>query len=510
MIVPTENIPRYPDSYWLKDIKIPSFNTLDETIKTEVVIVGGGITGISTAYFLSQQGKKVVLIDAGKLLAGTTGHTTAKITVQHSLIYDEIINHFGVEEAKLYYEANNEALQFIRNIVTKYDIDCNFETEDAYLFTNDDDYIEKLQLEQKAYEQIGLKHELVKELPLNIPVKAALKVPNQANFHPLKYLATLIEKCVENGVSFYENTTAMDIEYMKHPAVIVKNDYRIIAKHVIIASHYPFYDLKGLYPTRMYADRSYIIAMTSEEKYPGGMYISAENPVRSIRSTKKTNGEELWLVGGEGHKVGQGKPMFDHYNALFQYADLHFNPKQFLYRWSAQDLITLDHLPYIGPITKSEDNIYIATGFRKWGMTNGTIAGKIISDLIITDGENKYKHVFSPSRKVTKEAVKNFVKYNTDVAKHLIKGKMEYQTTKADIKKEEATIVRLRGIRAGVYRDETDKLHIVNTTCTHLGCEVNWNEAEKTWDCPCHGSRFSYTGEVVEGPAKENLEVLEE
>lgn len=505
----TNNIPKYPKSYWIMDSDIPNFPSLKESVMTDITIVGGGITGITTAYLLASQGRDVILIDAGSLFQGTTGHTTAKVTAQHGLIYNELIDNFGLEKAHLYYKANKEALKFIKQTISNYSIDCDFRNEDAYLYTQDEKFIEKIKKEQIAYEKIGIEYELLKELPLNLPIRLALKMKDQAQFHPIKYLSILVKRCLSKGVQFFENTTAIDIEYTKNPVVITRNHKRIHSEYVICASHYPFYDGQGFYPTRMYADRSYVLAIKCHKKYPGGMYINAESPTRSIRATHTTDGEQLWFIGGESHKVGQGEPTFKHHEALRKFAKDNFPVDKILYRWSAQDLITLDKLPYIGPITKNQEKVLIATGFRKWGMTTGTMAAKLLKRYIMNSDLNEYQKLFSPSRKILNLDLKNFIKYNVDVAKHLIKGKLEYVDTPKNIKRDEAKILRIKGKRAGAYRDQDNKLHIVDTTCTHLGCEINWNSSERSWDCPCHGSRFSYTGEVLEGPAKEPLEKID-
>ncbi|RKQ37598.1 FAD-dependent oxidoreductase [Oceanobacillus halophilus] len=497
-------LPKFPEPSWRDTVKLPSFPSIKENVEADVGIVGGGITGITAAYLLSKQNKKVVLLDAGELLNGTTGHTTAKITAQHGLIYDEFISHFGIEKASLYYEAATEAKKFIEETVSELGIECDFNQEDAYIYTNSDSYILQLQKEKKAYDEIGIKSELVDEIPLNIPVKSALIMKNQAQFHPLKFLKALVEACVKNGVQFFENTTAVDIEYNKEPAILTREGKRITCNHIIVASHFPFYDKQSFYFSRMYPERSYVVAVTSDEKYPGGMYINAESPTRSIRSTKD-DGKELWLIGGENHKTGQGKSTMDHYEALQKFAEDHFHVQQMEYRWSAQDLTTLDKMPYIGPITENEEAVLVATGFRKWGMTNGTIAAKVLTDRILNE-ENKYQELYSPSRFQADPAVKKFMEINADVAKHLIKGKLEYTGSNIDnLKADDATVIRVKGKRTGVYKDSEEKLHMVDTTCTHLGCEVKWNSGDRTWDCPCHGSRFSYTGDVIEGPAKKPL-----
>ncbi|GGB60652.1 FAD-dependent oxidoreductase [Virgibacillus dakarensis] len=501
-------MPQYPEPYWRDSVSLPTFPKLDESIDADVGIVGGGIVGITAAYLLSKQNLKVVLIDAGVILNGTTGHTTAKITAQHGLIYNELIEHFGKNKASLYYKACMEAKQLIEETITEHDISCDFKKEDAYVFTNAKSYLQQLETEKKAYDQLDIPGELTNTIPLTLPIKSALIMKDQAQFHPLKYLKVLVEQAVKNGAEIYENTTAVDVEYTKHPAIITRDEHRIKCRYVIEASHYPFYDGQGFYPTRMYPERSYIIAVKTPKQFPGGMYINAESPTRSVRGAT-VNGEDLWLIVGENHKTGQGKSTMDHYKALQDYAETHFGISEFVYRWSAQDLTTLDKVPYIGPVTGAQQSVFVATGFRKWGMTNGTIAAKVISDQIMQK-DSAYADLYTPSRFQADPAIREFTTANADVAKHLIKGKLEFTNDNIkDLSPDDATITRVNGLRTGVYKDKDNKLYAVDTTCKHMGCEVHWNSGDRTWDCPCHGSRYTYTGEVVEGPAKEPLNKVE-
>ncbi|PAV29431.1 FAD-dependent oxidoreductase [Virgibacillus profundi] len=501
-------MPQFPKPYWRDSVSIPEFPKLDESIKADVGIIGGGITGITAAYLLAKQNLKVVLLDAGVILNGTTGHTTAKITAQHGLIYDELIQHFGPEKALNYYNAAEEAKELIEQTVDSLKIDCEYKKEDAILYTNSESYITKLENEKKAYDQLKIENEFTDKTPLNIPIKSALIMKDQAQFHPLKYLKVLAEESVKQGAQFFEQTTAVDIEYNKHPSIVTRDGHRVTCRYVISASHFPFYDKESFYFSRMYAERSYIIAVKSEKKFPGGMYINAEEPTRSIRAANLDK-EELWLIVGENHKTGQGKSTMIHYNELQEFTKKHIGISDFVYRWSAQDLTTLDKLPYIGPATKSEDAILVATGFRKWGMTNGTIAAKILSDRIL-ERDNPYQELFSPARFQADPSIRKFARINADVAKHMVKGKLEYTKNSIDeLSADDATVTRINGNRTGVYKDQDNKIHMVDTTCTHLGCEVEWNSGERTWDCPCHGSRFNYTGEVVEGPAKRPLKKVE-
>ncbi|BAU29578.1 glycine/D-amino acid oxidase-like deaminating enzyme [Aneurinibacillus soli] len=502
-------LPQFPEPYWRDAKGLPSFPKLNYDIKVETAIIGGGISGITTAYLLAKEGVKVALIDAGTLLNGTTGHTTAKITAQHDLIYHELMQTIGKEQAALYYQANTNALHFIKNTVAEHKIECDLTEEDAYIYTNSEEYVSKLHDEFTSYQEIGIDSEYVESIPLPLQTKAAIVMKKQAQFHPVAYLFSLVRFITEAGGAIYENTTAVDIEEGSQPKIITREGHTITCDNAIICSHFPFYDGSGFYFSRMYAERSYVLGIKIKQDYPGGMYLSAENPKRSLRYTMM-NGEKLVLLGGESHKAGQGICTFKHYEALQAFGAETFDIKEIPYRWSTQDLITLDKIPYIGRLTSNSPNIFVATGYRKWGMTNGTTAALLLKDLI-AQRDNPYAELYSPSRFNADPSVKNFIVQNADVAKHLIIGKLEVVFTKAeDLSNDEGAVVTVNGKRAGAYKDRNGTLHLVDTTCTHMGCEVEWNDGERTWDCPCHGSRFSVDGDVIEGPAEQPLKKVEE
>ena len=504
-----EKLPQFPKPYW-RDLEFPTFEKLNEDLSVDVAIVGAGITGITAAYLLTKEGLKVVLLEADRVLAGTTGHTTAKLTAQHNIIYDELINHFGDDQAQLYYESHRSAIQFVENEVNEKGIDCDFSKQDAYVYATTEEYKKKLLTEWEAYKKLGIDGALKDTIPFNIPVKGALMMKNQAQYHPLKFLKVLLDEAVNAGCAVYEQTTATDIEDDKtEPKVYVKGGHKVTCKHLIMASHFPFYDKIGFFFARMYADRSYAIAVKTEQKYPGGMYISADNPARSIRSTP-LNGETLWIIGGESHKTGQGINTMKHYEAIADFAQETFGAKEYMYRWSAQDLVTLDKLPYIGPITEDREKVLIATGYKKWGMTTGILAGHILTDYVL-GRENPYKKLYEPSRFQVDPDLKSTFTTVGDIAKHFIKGKLEYTDKDPDdLQAGEGSVVMFNGKRAGAYKDENGKVFVVDTTCQHMGCECEWNAGEKTWDCPCHGSRYAFNGEVIEGPALSALDLLEE
>lgn len=495
------------ESYWLQSTEMESFPTLKKDIEVEVAIIGGGITGLTTAYALIKEGFEVAIIEASSILHGTTGHTTAKITSQHGLIYDELIQHFGKEKAKLYYEANLHAAKYIENNIKLHGIECEYKKEDAYLYTSSSEYLADLEKEAKAYSSLGIDGEFIENIPLDVNVKGAVVMKNQAQFHPLQYMKKLVGYIKENGGQIYEDSVATRMEDGNPATVYLRNEAKVTAKYVISCSHFPFHDGKG-YFARLSPERSYVIAAKPEKHFPGGMYINAEQPTRSIRSVT-INGEEVLLFGGDGHKAGQGKVEMEHYEALGKFALDNFGAKNILYRWSAQDLVTLDKVPYIGKVSASHENIFVATGFRKWGMTTSTVAALLITDLIIGKS-NPYEELYTPSRFVADPSVKKIIKESVNVAANLISGKFERPDKELkDIKEGEGSVVTIKGARAGAYKTEAGELFVVDTTCTHMGCEVNWNGGDKTWDCPCHGSRFSYEGEVMEGPAEKPLKKID-
>lgn len=500
-------MPQFPESYW-REFELPIFNKLDEDKSFDVAIVGGGITGITAGYLLAKEGVKVAIIEAGRILTGTTGHTTAKLTAQHGIIYDEFINHFGEEKARMYYDANMDALNFVRKMIQVNQIDCDYSDQDDIIYASTDQGVTKVEKEITAYHKLGITSTKINSIPFDIPVQTGLVMHNQGQFHPLKYLEKLVKLFLEAGGTLYENTAAADIEDGESPQVLLRNGQKINCQFIIAASHYPFCDKKGLFFARMYVERAYILGLKTKKPFPGGMYINADSPSRSLRSTP-LNGENLVLVAGEGHKTGQGIDTLKHYQALEQFADEVLGIEEYKYRWSAQDMYTLDKIPFVGPITENQPRVLTATGYRKWGMTNGTAAAILLKDIVLGK-ENPYRELYSPNRFHADPDVKKFISVNADVAKHLIKGKLEViPMDPSELGIDEGSPVMINGQRAGAYRDQDGKIHVVDTTCKHLGCEVEWNNGERTWDCPCHGSRYSIDGEVLNGPAVRPLDRIE-
>jgi Rieske Fe-S protein len=320
----------------------------------------------------------------------------------------------------------------------------------------------------------------------------------------------LAKEFTKGGGKIFENTRAVEVNYDEGYSILTQQGNKVVADNLIIASHYPFYNKHGAYFTRIYQDRAYIVAIKAAEPFPGGMYINAEQPVRSLRS-QKVEGGELILVSGAHHKTGQCDNTWGKYAELFEFAKPYFSITDIPWRWSAQDCMTVDNLPYVGYYTKDTPNLYICSGFGKWGMTNSMASAMLLRDLIVK-GDSPWKDVYSPSRETKASSAISFVSTNLNVAKELIGGKMEALAKAEDIKLPpgEGKAVEIDGKRAGAYRSEDGILFVVNTTCTHMGCELSWNNAERTWDCPCHGSRFSHEGKIIEGPAVKELNMDED
>lgn len=496
-----------PISYWIETTSDTDYPKVENDFDIDVAIIGGGITGLTTAYLLKSSGIRVAVIDSNRIAKGVSGHTTAKITSQHSLKYAKMIGAVGEEKAQQYAFANQAAIDLISNIVEDKNIDCDFQRTPAYVFTQDDNYIKKLEDETNAAIKLKLPAEYVEKLDLPFGIKGALKFSDQAQFHPRKYLLALASAIAGEDCHIFENTRVVDIEEGEPHIVVTDSGRKIRADSVVQATRYPFYDKPGLYFTRLYPERAYLLGMHINNSFSEGMYINAENPSRTLR-LHTTGDDSLLLIGGETHKTGHGSNLHEHYEIIRDYAQKYFDVIDIPYRWSAQDYTAMDEIPIVGQMTSGKNKIYVATGFEKWGMSNGTVAAMIISDLILKE-ENPWEPVYSPSRFTPVASAKNFIVENADVAKNYIKGKLNIPEGTDHIEKGEAVITEVDGYKLGMYKDMSGKLHFVSTTCTHIGCELKWNSAELSWDCPCHGSRFTYTGDIIEGPALECIKPTE-
>ncbi|GAA0176722.1 FAD-dependent oxidoreductase [Clostridium sediminicola] len=508
-MVPDKTLEGLNESFWIKSTNNTNYPSLEEDISIDVAIIGGGIAGLTSAFELSKSGVDIALFEANKIAKGTSAHTTAKITPQHNIIYSKIQDNINLAMAKQYAIANQNGLDFIIDTIKKNNIQCDLKKLPSYIYTQDESYIEKIEKESKIASTLGFESDFLTTTPLPFAVKCALCCKNAAEFHPRKYLLTLGDLIINNKGRIYEDTTIINILKDNDKCILIsRNGAKVRASKVIIASHFPCYDGFGLYFSRLKPERSYIVASSIKPPITSGMFINAEEPRRSVRFYESKN-ENLVLVGGENHKTAHGNDFISHYQNLIEFTKYNFDIDKIKFRWSTQDYITPDGIPYIGHLTNKSKDIYVATGFGKWGMTNGTAAGILLKDLII-NGKSPWQDVFNPSRFTPRASTVSFFVENFDSALQFFSGKLQKTENKDKIKANQAKVVKIEGKKYGAYRDNNNKLHLVDITCTHLGCELKWNEAEKTWDCPCHGSRFSFDGTVIEGPAMYPLNKFKE
>ena len=429
------------NSLWADTAKLPSFPSLEQDLKTNILIIGGGMAGLLCACALNRACADYALIEADSICSGVTRNTTAKITSQHGLIYDKLIREYDEETARLYYEANQAAISHFRKLAADYP--CQMETKSAFVYTTGDS--EKLEKELRALERIGAKARYWVSLPLPFDVTGAIEFEDQAQFHPL-----LLAAGIAPGLKIYEHTPARGFE----GNTVYTDKVRIEAKKILIATHFPIINKHGGYFLKMFQDRSCVLALENAPD-PAGMFIDAEGCGPSIRSSG-----ELLLFGGGAHRTGKKGGGYAELEALAQSCYPRAGIKM---RWAAQDCMSLDGIPYIGRYGKNTPGLYVATGFNKWGMSSSMVSAMILGDLLL-ERENPYAKVFSPQR-----------------------SSMHPQ-------------LFLNALHAAA-----NLLTPTRPRCPHMGCALKWNEEEKSWDCPCHGSRFTAEGELLDGPATGNL-----
>lgn len=491
-------------SLWIEGNKEKlNLKPLDKDEDTEVCIIGAGLSGLTTAYYLTLEGKRVVVVEKGEIGEKTSGNTTGKITSQHGLFYNYLINDYGDEYARKYLEANEEAIKNIRNIINKEKIDCDFSERKAYVYTTNQDEVIDIEKEVDAVRKIGKNAKLVTNTELPFKVKAAMEFEGQAQFNPKKYMQGLAKAILRDN-KIYNFTTAIDVKKEGENFTVYTDRGNIKAKYIVLATHYPIINMPGFYFVKMYQSTSYIIAIEAKSRLPQGMYISAKEPIYSFR-TAEYNGQQILLIGGSEHRTGMPIPNNSKYEELEKKAKKLYPDSKILFKWNTRDCISLDKIPYIGEFSNIMKNMYVATGFKKWGMTFSNISANIITDKII-GRENKYEDIFTATRlKAIKNRweVKNMLKESVE---SIALNKFKIETHSIDeIENDNGAIIKIDNENVGVYKDKEGKIFAVNPICTHLGCLLSWNNIDKTWDCPCHGSRFDYMGRNFYEPAIKDL-----
>ena len=429
------------DSIWEKDVMMPGFPQLEGDLRTDALIIGGGLVGLLCAWNLARAGVDCALIEQNRIMRGVSGRTTAKITAQHGLVYGDLLKKFGPEKVRIYWQANRDGVTALSALARE--ADCDFQSQSNFIYATDT--AEKLKREMAAYEELGIPGRWKKDLPLPFPVAGALELPNQGQFHPLKLAARLAK-----DLPIYENTKAL--EFLGNRVRTPKGT--VTAEKIIVATHFPMLNKHGGYFLKLYQQRSYVVALENAPAVEGMYLDQAENGL-SLRSAGK------WLLlGGGGHRTGKEGMGW---RLPEKAAERYYPQAKTVARWATQDCMTLDGMPYIGQYSRGTPNLYVATGFQKWGMSTSMAAAMILTDLV-QDKENPYAALFSPSRSI--------------LHKQLLCNGVE-------------TAVNL--------------LRPTRPRCPHLGCALKWNPEERSWDCSCHGSRFDREGRVLNNPATGDL-----
>ena len=480
------------NSIW-SDIKNKAnYNKLNKDINVDVCIIGGGITGISTAYHLINKNLKVCIIERNKIASGVSSRTTGKLTYLQENMYTKLKKFHGIEKSKLYLTSQKDAINIVKDIVKINNIDCNLEQVSSYVFSTSNNY--KIDKDIKVLKDLNIDIKISDTLPNNKLVNKCYYVEDTYVFHPLKYIYSLATICKNNGIDIYENTNITSIDKYNNYYICNTDNNSIKTKYIVFATHYPYFIFPYLMPFKSYIERSYIEAKKVKNTYNFSS-ISIDKPVISTRYHKDNNiSYKIFLTNS--HNICTKDNTIDNFNSLLKEE---IKPD---YIWSNKDIITIDSLPFIGLIDK---NMLIATGYNTWGMTNGSIAGVILSDIILNK-DNKYIELFDPKRGINIGKIINFP---------LVLGSNICSLTKSKLNKnkywysDSIKFEKRNGKNVAIFIDEKKQKHIVYNMCPHLKCGLTFNEIERTWDCPCHGSRFDIDGNVIEGPANYNIKYHE-
>lgn len=493
-------------SLWIETTKEKlNIVPLENDEETEICVIGAGLFGLTTAYYLTKLGKKVIVLEKGEIGEKVSGNTTGKITSQHDLFYNHLINDYGKEYAKKYLESNEQAIENIKEIIEKEMIDCEFKEKSAYVYTTSQDEVIEIKKEVDAIKELGREAEFVTKTDLPFNIKGAIKIKGQAQFHPRKYMLGLAKSILKEN-KIYNFTTVKDIEKENNRYKIYTDRGIIKSKYIVLATHYPIINIPGFYFIKMYQATSYIIAVETNSKLPQDMYINIKEPIYSFR-TASYNGKDILLIGGIGHKTGEPIEDDRNYRELEKKAREMYPDCKILFKWNTRDCIGLDKIPYIGEFSNLMPNIFVGTGFKKWGMTLSNVAANIVTDKIIGE-KNEFEEIYKATRlKPIKNRweVKNILKESVN---SIMLNKFKVEKASLDvIENDNGAIIEIDGENIGIYKDKEGKIYSVKPNCTHLGCLLSWNNLDKTWDCPCHGSRFDYKGRNLYEPAIKNLEI---
>ncbi|NHN42726.1 FAD-dependent oxidoreductase [Halorubellus sp. JP-L1] len=523
-------------SIWLATTDESDYDELEGGVHADTVVVGGGIVGLTTAFHLDAAGQSVVVLERDRIVTGVTGHTTAKLTSLHGRIYDHLVDEFGETTARRYATANERAIDEVESIADAHEVDCDFERTPAYTYTESSDEVASLRAEADAASRAGLSASFVESTPLPYDVEAAVRVDDQAQFHPRKYLLALADAVDDDskgngdrdGVRdrdvdgdrdggddgggdgrsrIFEHSRVVDVDpgSSREPCRVTTDRGQVAADDVVVATNFPVYD-HAFYYARLSPKRSYVLAVELADDPPEGTYYDPSEPYFSVRS-RPAGERRLALVGGQNHRTGHGGSTAERYRKLEARAREKFDVESVVHRWSTQDFVSVDGVPFVGKHSPRSDRVWVATGFGGWGMTNGTAAGRLLADRIL-GRENEWSSVFEPTRFNFGASKRDLVAHNRHAMSHFLGDHLQHPRPAAvrDVDRGDADVLEVDGESVGVYHDHDGEFHVVSAVCPHMGCRVEWNDGERTWDCPCHGSRFDHDGTVLHAPAVDDLD----
>ncbi len=474
-------------SIWLDNISTPNYKVLNQDLKVDILIIGGGITGLSTLYYLKNTNQKVCLVESNLVGNGITGKSTGKITYLQQTIYQDLEQKYSLDVAKLYLDSQKVAIEEITKIIKKEKISCNLEKVNSYLYAQNEEELKKINKEKNILEDLGIK---------TFSQDNFIYVVDTYVFHPLKFILGLKETCQNSGKEIYEKTKILQINKKDDYYICQTKNHKILATKIILACHYPYFVFPFGLPLKTYVEKSYITA--SLAKYKNKSMITPVKKCESIRYHKDYLEYILYL--------NNSSKISDNLNEKKNFAEIisktkeqGYNP---VYIWKNDDLMTLDGMPYIGSIKKKNNDLLIATGYNTWGMTNGVLAGKILSDIILNQ-DNEFIKLFSPLRTNSLKYCKEYLSNISSNLKSFIQNKIAKNKKwySANIK-----FQKIKGQNVAIYND-VNKKYIVSNKCPHMGCSLIFNPIDKTWDCPCHASRFDIEGKCIKGPSNNDIKI---
>ncbi|MEV4944946.1 FAD-dependent oxidoreductase [Streptomyces sp. NPDC053755] len=500
-------------SHWMRTAAIPAHPPLTGDTEADVAVIGGGVAGLSVAWELTRSGRSVVLLEAHRVAAGVTGHTTGKLSAQHTLVYADLRKSHGADAARAYARSQTAAVRHVGDVAAELGVDCELESRPALTYCEDPAGVEELRAEAEAARDAGLDASFVTETGLPYAVAGAVRVEDQAQFHVRKYLRGLAEDLTARGGRIHEETRVVDLDRGEPCRLRTSSGATVTARDVVVATHHPVFD-RGMLTTRLTQHRDLVVAgPLPADRDPAGMYITRDQGKRSVRTAPYGDGR-LLIVTGEAFAPGTEPDTEGRYRRLEQWTRERFPGVEITHRWAAQDNAPTDTVPLIGPLHHGDDgHVYVVTGFGGWGMAGGVLAGMLLGSLLgDRPAEPEWAELYDPRRPASvARSAPSLLKAQWDAGKHFVKDRLDTlgpgaRRTVAHVRPGTGEVVRDGGHPCAVYREEGGAVHAVSAVCTHMGCLVAFNSAERTWECPCHGSRFDVDGEVLQGPALKPLE----